>query len=95
MTGPSKGMAAHKPMCFQRIKGTDTTCQSHLSRKQLDSLQADIYSKILFLGKDSLFAMDDGIFFYTSCHLLQQDWMGGESTKPVLGIQISHKSLAS
>ena len=62
MTRPFKGMAAHKPMCFQRIKGTDTACQPHRSRKQLDSLQADIYTKIVFLGKDSLFGKDDGIF---------------------------------
>lgn len=62
MTGSFKRMAAHRPMCFQGIKGTDTACQPHLSRKQLDSLQADIYAKILFLGRDGLFGKDDSTF---------------------------------
>lgn len=88
-------MAAHRPMSFQGIKGTDTACQSHLSRKQLDSLQVDIYSKILFLGKDSLFGKDDSIFPTHPVICWSRTWMGEESSKAVLGTQISHKSLAS
>lgn len=95
MTGSLKRMAAHRPLFFQGIKGTDTACQPRLSRKQHASLLPDIYSKILFLGKYSLFGKDDSLAPTHPVICKSWTWTGRESTQPVLGIQTSHKSSAS
>lgn len=92
--GPFKRMAAHRPMFCQGIKGTDTACQSHLSRKQQRSLQADVYSKVAFLGQDSIFGRDDSIFPSHLVTCWSRTRMGGWIYPTCLSAP-SHESLAS